>query len=219
MRHCKQDLNLHKACYPECSIAVLVITTTNWIDNGLCFPWDNTFHPEQSEAIYYQEMTRLKTWLESLGLSLWRTPACQTQSKALDISRGTAWVASNSLRYNYVKICSWTRRPETIVEIRKKGHVSRDYQHTYYLQTFQRLDNNRKKAKRVVAFRHESLPNILKHRDTDKTFQQLGNKILSNIYWRNHLISMKVQIQNGSCGKKRGSSEKKGVSEFFEYLE
>ena len=32
---------------------------------------------------------------------------------------------SNSIRYNCNKICSWLRRPKTILEIRKKTHFSR----------------------------------------------------------------------------------------------
>ena len=32
---------------------------------------------------------------------------------------------SNSIRYNYKSICSWSRRPETILEIRKRPHFSR----------------------------------------------------------------------------------------------
>ena len=31
---------------------------------------------------------------------------------------------SNSTRYNYQKICSWSRRPKAILEIRKKGLIS-----------------------------------------------------------------------------------------------
>ena len=32
---------------------------------------------------------------------------------------------SNFIRYNFQKICSWSRRPKTILEIRKRSHFSR----------------------------------------------------------------------------------------------
>ena len=46
---------------------------------------------------------------------------------------------SNSMNYNYQKICSWSRRPRTILEIRKKGHIFLGDQQSYYLQVFKRL--------------------------------------------------------------------------------
>ena len=46
---------------------------------------------------------------------------------------------SNSIRYNCQKICSWSRRPKTILEIRKKGQISLGDQKSYYLQVFQTL--------------------------------------------------------------------------------
>ena len=33
-------------------------------------------------------------------------------------------IPSNSIRYNCQKICSWLRRPRTILESQKKGHIS-----------------------------------------------------------------------------------------------
>ena len=44
----------------------------------------------------------------------------------------------NSIRYNSKKICSWSRRPKTILEIRKKD-ISLGDEQFYYLQVFQRL--------------------------------------------------------------------------------
>ena len=62
------------------------------------------------------------------GLSLWRIPNCQNLSKGCDISSDTTRVApatptkspSNSIIYSCQKICSWTRRTETILEIKNK---------------------------------------------------------------------------------------------------
>ena len=45
---------------------------------------------------------------------------------------------SNSIRHNCQKICSCSRRHETILEI-KKGHISLGDQQFYYLHVFQRL--------------------------------------------------------------------------------
>ena len=45
---------------------------------------------------------------------------------------------SNSIRYHCQKICSWSRRPKTTLEIRKKSHSSLDDQQSCYLQVFQR---------------------------------------------------------------------------------
>ena len=56
---------------------------------------------------------------------------------------------NNSIRYNCHKICSWQKRPETILEIWKKS-------------TFFEMIN---KAYRVVVFSCRPLPNILKYRD------------------------------------------------------
>ena len=74
-----------------------------------------------------KEEIRPNIWPEiPWNLSLWRRPACQTLSKALDISRATARVGqTNSIRCNGQKICSWSRRPKTILEIRKRPHFSR----------------------------------------------------------------------------------------------
>ena len=53
--------------------------------------------------------------------------ACQTLSKALDSSSSCRPVKnpSNSIRYNCKKNCSWSSRPKTILEIRKRPHFSR----------------------------------------------------------------------------------------------
>ena len=73
--------------------------------------------------------------------------------------------SSNSIRHNCEKICSWSRRPKTILEIRKKGHISLDDQQSYYLQVFKDFTNNRKKTNRAVVFSCRPFPNILKYKD------------------------------------------------------
>ena len=73
-----------------------------------------------------------------------RRLAFQTLSKALDISSATAWVAPDLLKApailcNSQKTCSCLRRPETILEIRKKGYISLGDKQAYYLEVFERL--------------------------------------------------------------------------------
>ena len=59
-----------------------------------------TFHPDPPEAIYYWEKkVRPNIWTKiPENLSSRRTPACQTLSKALDISNVTAQVAPDLLK-------------------------------------------------------------------------------------------------------------------------
>ena len=88
------------------------------------------FRTTQSHLLLRKDKMRLNTRLEiSSGLSLWGKPACQTLSKALDISSNTVSVASeplkvlnSSIKYNCQKIWSWTRRFESLLEIRKKDN-------------------------------------------------------------------------------------------------
>ena len=44
------------------------------------------------------------------------------------------------------KICSWTRKPEILLEIRNKDHIPQRDQPAYCLQAFQDFKNIRKKA-------------------------------------------------------------------------
>ena len=86
----------------------------------------------QSHQLLRKEEIRTNIWSEiPEDLSFWRRAPCQTLSKALDISTATAPVApagarpvkrpSSFIRHNCEKICSWSRRPKTTPEIRKKA--------------------------------------------------------------------------------------------------
>ena len=82
-------------------------------------------HNERRLLLIKDKITR-NTWLENLlELSKWRRPACKTLWTISDISVATARVATDPLkvptRYKCQKICSWWRRPETILEIREKA--------------------------------------------------------------------------------------------------
>ena len=69
-----------------------------------------------------------------------------------------------SIRYNCKKICSWSRRIKTILEIRKKAvflWVSTNLLFT----SFSDFTNNRKKTNGVIVFSSRPFPNILKYRN------------------------------------------------------
>ena len=101
---------------------------------------------------------------------MWSRPACQTLSKALDISSATARVAPDLLKALAILSDTTVRRSavdrEDLNHIgsQKKGHVSLDDQNSYYLQVFQTI-NHRKKTNRAVVFSCRPFPNILKYKD------------------------------------------------------
>ena len=74
-----------------------------------------------------KEEIRPNIWPEiPSDLNLWRRTAWQRLSKFLDISSVYSSSTprpvknpSNFIRYNYQNICSWSRRPRTILKIRK----------------------------------------------------------------------------------------------------
>ena len=69
---------------------------------------------------------------------------------------------SNSIRYK--KICRWSKRPKTILEIRKRSQFSRWLTNLLFT-TFKNFTNHRKKTNRVAVFSSRPFPNILKYRD------------------------------------------------------
>ena len=88
---------------------------------------DFPFRTTQSRILPRKEEIRANIWPEiPYDLRLWRS-ACQSLSKALDISSATARVAPDLLKAlailsdkNCKKICSWSRKPKTTLEMRKK---------------------------------------------------------------------------------------------------
>ena len=84
-------------------------------------------------------------------------------------SSGTVKSSSNSIWYNCQTIQSWSRRPKTILEIRKKIPFLYVINNPIILQVFQRnyqsFTNDRKKTNMAVIFRCRPFPNILKCRD------------------------------------------------------
>ena len=72
---------------------------------------------------------------------------------------------SNSIRYNCEKICSWSRRPKTILEIRKKTTFLQVINNSIIYKFSKDFNNHRKKTNRAVIFSCRPFPNILKYMD------------------------------------------------------
>ena len=72
---------------------------------------------------------------------------------------------SNSIRYNYQKICSWSRRRKIILEIRKKATFLWVINNPIIYKFFKDVTNHRKETNRAVVFNCRPFPNILKYRD------------------------------------------------------
>ena len=91
--------------------------------------WPNIYLTWNSIKLKFVKKTSMPNSIESLGYI-----KCYSSSSPRPVKS-----PSNSIRYNCRKICSWSRRPKTILEIRKKGHIFLGDQQSYYLQVFQRL--------------------------------------------------------------------------------
>ena len=72
---------------------------------------------------------------------------------------------SNSIRYKCKKICSWSRRPNTILEIRKKPHFSKWSTILLFTGFSKNLLTTAKKTNWMVVFCCRPFPNILTYRD------------------------------------------------------
>ena len=66
---------------------------------------------------------------------------------------------SNSIRHDCQNICSWSRWPKTILEIRKSPNFSR--WSTILYKFFKDLNNYRKMTNRAVVFSSRPFPNTL----------------------------------------------------------
>ena len=102
-----------------------------------------TSHSNPLEAVCY---SKKKKWGKNIWPeSLWKRPAGQTLSKALDISSATAQVAPNLLKALAILSDTTVRRSAVDREDlnpywkSEKGHISLGDQKSYYLQVFQGL--------------------------------------------------------------------------------
>ena len=97
-----------------------------------------------------------------------RRPACQTLLKALVLLHVYSQKYKNpniSVRYNCQKICSWWRRPETILTIRQKVIFLEVSNKPIVYKFFKGFTNHRKKTNRTVVSSLRPFHNICKNRD------------------------------------------------------
>ena len=116
-------------------------------------------------------------WLEiPKDLSLWRRPACQTLSKALDISSAKARVAPGLLKALAILPDATVRRFAVDQEDLKpyiKGYIFQRDQELIIYKFFKDFTNHWKKTNMAIVFSCRLSPYILKYRDwtTNETFQ------------------------------------------------
>ena len=72
---------------------------------------------------------------------------------------------SNSIKQNFQKICSWSRIPKTILQIRKRPDFCRWSTILLFTSFFKDFTNHREKTNRTVVFSIRAFPNVLKYRD------------------------------------------------------
>ena len=112
-------------------------------------------------------------------------------SKALNIWSATAPVAPdllksiwhNSIRHNCQKICSWLRKPKTILEIRKKDIFLNVISNPIICKFFKDFTNHRKKTNRAVVISSRPFLGLLKYflsilntGTTNETLQKSGKQ-------------------------------------------
>ena len=82
----------------------------------------------------------------------------------------------NSKKCNCKKICSWSRRPKTILEMRKKAWFIEVINKSIVYRFLKDFTNLWKKSKRAAVFSNRPLPNIFKYRKHIWDFQKSGKQ-------------------------------------------
>ena len=91
---------------------------------------------------------------------------------------------SNSIRHNCQKICSWSRRPKTVLKIRKKATFLKVINNLIIYKLFKDFTNHRKKTNRVIVFSYRHFPNILKILGPPmRPSNNLEKETLSDTHW------------------------------------
>ena len=105
---------------------------------------------------------------------------------------------SNSTRHNSQKICSWSRRPKTILEIRKKATFLWVIKKPIiYYKFFEDFTNHKEKINRVVIFSSRPFPNILKYKDHRWHLPAIWKtRLFSDIYQRVQLVCLKAKAHS-----------------------
>ena len=126
-----------------------------------------TSHAEPLEAFYYWEKTNQAKHLtrNSISLSLWIKPACQTLSKALDVLRGATARVDRDTTVKRSAVGRDDLKPYWKSE--KRAHFLRWLTSLllFFIKFFKDFTNDRKKTSRTVVFNNRPLQTILKYRD------------------------------------------------------
>ena len=99
-------------------------------------------------------------------LCLWWRPICFTHIKCYKSSSPRPSKSpSNSIRYNYQKICSSSKRTKTILWIRKNATFFQVITNPVIYTFSKDFTNHRKMTNKAAVFCHTFFPNILKYRN------------------------------------------------------
>ena len=117
-------------------------TSINWI-----FLWRIPIQIHLKSSITELRRNKAKYLARnSIRLNFAKTTSMLNPVKSIRCIKCYSWsspksfkIPSNSIRYKCQRICSWLIRPETILKIRGKSHISLGDQQVYYLHVFQRL--------------------------------------------------------------------------------
>ena len=133
-----------------------------------------TSHPEPLEAVIIKKRrnkAKYLTW-NSIRLQFVKKTSIPDRVKSFGYIRcyssSSPWPVkspSNSIRYSCQKIRSWSRRPKTILEIRKKFTFLSVINNPMIYKFFKDFTNLKKKTNMAVVFSFRAFPNILKYRD------------------------------------------------------
>ena len=140
------------------------------------------------------EEIRANVWLENQwDLRLWRSPACQTLSKALDMSSATDGAAPDLLKALAILSNTTVKRSQSIVNIIEKTAFFSVINNAIIYKFFKDL-TVRKKTNWAVVFSCRLFP---QHSSIQAPpSKNLENETTSDSYWRVQLVYMKVQAHS-----------------------
>ena len=144
-------------------------------------------HPKLSITEKRRNNAKYLTW-NTIRLTFAKKKACETLLKAYSSTSTTPVKShSNSITYSCWKICSWSRRPKTILEIRKKvtflSVINKPNIYKFFKDFI--LTSKRKLTGRQFLIVDIS-PNILKYRD------QWGDLLI----WKTRIFQTYIKMLN-----------------------
>ena len=102
------------------------------------------------------------------------------------------------ISYNCQKVCSWSRRPETIMEIRKEATFLEVIIKPIIYRLFKDFTYHRKKTNRALVFSQRTLTNNLKYMDQRWDLPTIRKTRSLQTHWRVQVLCMKVQAHTFS---------------------